>query len=169
MRIGSSQDSVASQIRNAAAMIAGEISQMTAFFIRERKARLMQEHSSALAGVRLVIDAPAHIVNDGCQPEQTKIRGNQAVILVSQAKQSVGDPADAILVTDLSKAALHPPAHGQMFRRSVLADLQHLACLHAMPAALSSLPAGRLSRHLIDRSVLPFKSAQEAVRLTNPA
>jgi hypothetical protein len=50
----------------------------------------------------------------------------------------------------------------------MLADLQHLACLHAMPAAVSTAPARRLSGHLIDLSVLPFKSAQEAVRLMNP-
>jgi hypothetical protein len=116
MRIGSSEDSVASQIRNAAAMITGKISQVTAFIIGEREARLVQEHAGALAGVRLAIDAPAHVVNDGRQPKQPKISGNQAVIWLSQAKQSAGNPADAIFVADLSEAALHPPAHGQMFR-----------------------------------------------------
>ena len=85
----------------------------------------MQQHAGALAGMRFIIDAAAHVMHDGGEAQKPKVRDQEPVMGTGKLEQPRGQVRDAVFVPHPAKRAAHPAPNGVVFQQEHLLGVRH--------------------------------------------
>jgi hypothetical protein len=112
VRVGLFEDGIFADGRHCAAVISREVREPTAGRAGEREVAGLGDHGCADLWVRLVVDAPADVMNQRREGEQLTVLRGKAVEMMGQIEQREGHFPHAVLVPDLPEPLADPAPDG---------------------------------------------------------